>query len=68
MANACRMINRCFRHQHPEAFDRPEVSEPPVPAELRYGQDVVVPVAPLIPEEPMGDPDAIPIYDTVAYG
>lgn len=25
MADAGPMINLCFRHQHPEAYDRPEV-------------------------------------------
>ena len=33
------MINQCFRHQHPEAYGSLEVSEPSVPAGLRYGRD-----------------------------
>lgn len=37
--NAAHMINQCFRHQHPEAFDGHEVTAPPVPLELRYGRD-----------------------------
>ena len=33
------MINRYFRHQHPEAYGEIEVAEPPLPIRLRYGQD-----------------------------
>jgi hypothetical protein len=35
--NAGEMINRCFRHQHPEAYDLPCVDEADVPARFRYG-------------------------------
>ena len=28
------MINRCFRHQHPEAYGEMEVAEPPLPIRL----------------------------------
>lgn len=58
--NAAEMVNQCFRFQHPEAFERPEVPEGVVPSELRYGRDGTDQVAqgPSIPEEPMGDPGA----------
>ena len=32
------MVQTCFRHQHPEAYEGLEVAEPSVPAELRYGR------------------------------
>ena len=37
--NSAPMIDLCFRHQHPEAYGEAEVSEPPIPAILRYGSD-----------------------------
>ncbi|HKW95623.1 MAG TPA: hypothetical protein VJX92_27290 [Methylomirabilota bacterium] len=37
--NSAAMINACFRHQHPEAYGDVEVTEPQVPAVLRYGQE-----------------------------
>jgi hypothetical protein len=52
------MINDCFRHQHPEAYGRPETTEIILPPELRYGvEEPVVATSPL-PEVPMGDPGA----------
>ena len=36
------MINKCFRHQHPEAFGHEEVVEPSVPLELRYGRETAM--------------------------
>lgn len=58
-ASAINMINACFRHQHPEAYDREPVPEGIVPTELRYGRDEYhVPPTPVIPEESMGDPEA----------
>ena len=58
--NAAAMIDACFRAQHPEAFDRPEVPEPLLPKTLRYGDDITDIHWPQItlPEEPVGDPDA----------
>ena len=33
------MIDRCFRHQHPEAYGEIEIAEPPLPmAAIRAGQ------------------------------
>lgn len=32
------MVQTCFRHQHPEAYEGLEVAEPSVPTELRYGR------------------------------
>ena len=61
--SALEMIADCFRHQHPEAFGRPPVPGAIVPNELRYGRDdlpVSTPVG-IIPEEPMGDPEAAPL-------
>ena len=57
--NSAPMINRCFRHQHPEAYGEAEVPEPLVPTELRYGQDrVAEPSGESLPEERPGHPDA----------
>ena len=48
------MINRCFRHQHPEA--------PPLPIRLRYGQDrSPAPSRECLPDDALGYPDAIPL-------
>ena len=64
--SAADMIARCFRHQTPEAFGRPEVPAVIVPTELRYGRDdVIYPQTPTIPEESMGDPDVVSV-ETVA--
>ena len=63
--SAAAMINMCFRHQHPEAYGQAEVSEPLVPASLRYGRDQE-PLAPscvYVQEEPMGFSDAEPLRD-----
>jgi hypothetical protein len=53
------MIRACFRHQHPEDFGRAMVDEGLIPPELRYGTDHVHPAGRILPEEPMGDPDAL---------
>ena len=54
------MINRCFRHQHPEAYGETEVAEPPLPIRLRYGQDrPPAPSRECLPEDAVGHPDAI---------
>ncbi len=59
--NAVAMVNRCLRHQMPELWDRPEVAEPHVPSQLRYGSTDYVPSSQeSLPEERMGDPEAIP--------
>ena len=59
--SASDMVNRCFRHQHPEAYGRPEMIEASVPTQLRYGVGEAVRESAVIPEEPMGDPDAVPL-------
>jgi hypothetical protein len=61
--SALDMIADCFRHQHPEAFGRPPVPGAVVPNELRYGRDDLPVAAPtgILPEEPMGDPQAAPL-------
>lgn len=62
--SAIDMVNACFRHQHPEAFGRDEVPEPPIPAVLREGPGASVSASPpQIAEEPMGHPDARPLPD-----
>lgn len=56
------MVNRCFRHQHPEAYDRPATSEPEVPPSLRYGYvETAWTPQPSLEEEPMGNPEAPPL-------
>lgn len=57
--SAADMINQCFRHQHPEAYGRPEVSDVPLPRDLRYGAEETIPATPILPEEPMGNPGAV---------
>jgi hypothetical protein len=62
--NSAPMINRCFRHQHPEAYGAAEVAEPPVPMELRYGQErVPEPSGTGLAEECLGYPDARPLTE-----
>lgn len=61
VSDAAEMVNRCFRHQHPEAYGRGEIGEAILPPELRYGlEDAILPT-PAIPEMQTGDPDAIPL-------
>ena len=55
------MIADCFRHQHPEAFGRPEVSEPHLPDQVRFGRDFVHATREVLPEEAMGLPEAVPL-------
>jgi len=52
--DAAPMINRCYRHQHPEVFDRPAVEPPRLPAGLRYGGEHVPSSRAQVEEEPMG--------------
>lgn len=52
------MINDCFRHQHPEAYGRPETPEVVLPRELRYGAEEPILPTPALPEMPMGNPEA----------
>jgi hypothetical protein len=62
--SAIDMINLCFRHQHPEAYGGEPVADAIVPTELRYGRDEIhVPPTPVIAEESMGDPEAVPLGD-----
>jgi len=65
-------ITRCFRHQHPEAYDRKEVPEPEVPVELRYGRDGGMVSGEYVPETDRGRedvrrefPEDFPPVDTV---
>ncbi len=51
------MINDCFRHQHPEAYGRPETSDVVLPRELRYGAEEPILPTPSLPEVPMGNPE-----------
>ena len=56
---AADMVQRCFRHQHPEAYGGPAAAEAVVPPQLRYGSgNVYAGTGPAIAEERMGDPDA----------
>jgi hypothetical protein len=58
------MINQCFRHQHPEAYGSLEVSEPSVPAGLRYGRDRLPDASQeYLVEELLGYPDVRAIAD-----
>lgn len=59
--SAAEMVNRCFRRQHPEAFGQAEVAEGSVPPELRYGRGDTYTPGPSLAEEPMGDPEAVPL-------
>jgi hypothetical protein len=59
--SASDMVDRCFRHQHPEAYGRPEMTEASVPTQLRYGVGETVRESAVIPEEAMGNPDAVPL-------
>lgn len=53
--NACMMVNRCLRHQMPELWDGEAVSEPALPAAVRYGPGGTYDSTPSLPEEPMGN-------------
>ena len=55
------MIAECFRHQHPEAYGRPEVSEPRLPEQVRFGRDFVFATRAMVPEEPMGLAEPVPL-------
>jgi hypothetical protein len=67
--SALDMINDCFRHQHPEAYGRESVPGAIVPAELRYGRDpMYASPAYEVPEERMGDPDAVPLGEVAPRG
>ena len=59
--SASEMVDRCFRHQHPEAYGRPEMVEASVPTQLGYGVGETVRESAVLPEEPMGNPDAVPL-------
>jgi hypothetical protein len=60
---AIEMIADCFRHQHPEAYGGAPVPGAILPNEVRYGRDDLPVSSPsaVIPEEPMGNPDAPPL-------
>lgn len=53
------MVQRCFRHQHPEAYGGAQPAEPDVPSELRYGSDSNRSGGEHRMQEPMGAPDAV---------
>lgn len=52
------MINRCFRHQHPEAYGEMEVAEPPLPIRLNRSPG---PSRECLLENTLGYPDVIPL-------
>lgn len=56
------MIRRCFYHQKPAEFGRPDVDYPFLdPAIFSRGEDLSgIAYVPEIPEEPMGCPEAQP--------
>jgi hypothetical protein len=57
------MLERCYRRQHPEHYGGEVVEEGFIPSGLRYGPgDTVVSTAPVLEQEPMGAPDAVPLY------
>ena len=56
--SANEMVQRCFRHQHPEAYGRPEALEGTIPADCRFGRTDPLSDGETLPEEPMGDPGA----------
>jgi hypothetical protein len=54
--DAAAMVQRCFRHQHPEAYGRPAAPEAVVPPTLRYGAgNTYEGAGPAIGEERMGN-------------
>jgi hypothetical protein len=59
--NSCAMVHACLVHQCPELLDpaREALPEGVVPHQLRYGGGTEpVSTAPVIPEEPSGNPEA----------
>ena len=56
--SANEMVQRCFRHQHPEAYGLPDALEGSIPADCRFGRTDLPPDGEALPEEPMGNPDA----------
>ncbi len=62
--NGADMVNRCFRHQHPEAYGRPAAGEAVVPPNLRYGASDTVESNPSIAEEPMGNGERLTYRDS----
>ena len=66
--DATDMINRCYRYQNPDAFEGQRVDYPTVmdldpvrPTTFYASDEGYVSMAPVLPVEAMGDPDAIPI-------
>ncbi len=60
--NSGPMIDRCFRHQHPEAYVEAEVPEPANPMALAHGPDrAPESSAETLPEERGGYLDVIPL-------
>lgn len=58
--NACAMVRRCMIHQCPDVLGiGPEPPEGSVPPELRYGRGEEYTPGSVLPEPPMGDPEAI---------
>ena len=64
--NACEMVNRCFRHQHPEAFDRPFVATEAF-SETTSGETVPGDTG-HHPEEPIGNGEALEMDWPVGIG
>jgi hypothetical protein len=62
--NSAAMVSKCFRHQHPEAYGELEITEPPLPINLRYGHDrTPAPTRDCFAEEALGFPGARPLDD-----
>jgi hypothetical protein len=62
--NSTAMISKCFRHQHPEAYGELEITEPPLPINLRYGHDrTPAPSRDCFAEDALGFPGARPLED-----
>jgi hypothetical protein len=59
--SAVPQIIRCYYHQHPEDYGRGYAEDGDVPASMRYGPDTAQPSSEVIPEEPMGHPEAVPV-------
>ena len=54
------MVQRCFRHQHPECYGRREAAEAAVPVTLRYGMErTPTPSRECLPESDEGVPNAV---------
>lgn len=58
--NAADMINRCFRHQNPDAYGGESIEEPHIPAGLRYGGGDIPSTPETLPQQEMGNGEVLP--------